>query len=971
MAVGAAIAILFAIVRAGLVRAATVSYTLDLRNWVVDYQRPTTSPRLAPYDIPADAKMDAMLANNSFPGPLLEAHEGDTIEVTVLNNLIDAQVEIVWEGVQVQKAPDAPIAQQGASTTYVLSAPTAGTFCWHAAVHSQAANGLKGPLLIWQRHQSSGDVFQEERVVVLSDARQRPDVCIDESGALLPGCDEITKVTFNGQWGDNSKGWPTPVLEVEKGKCYLLRFLGLMSLKSPYINVKFQDHVVQILGQNSTVADFDVHAGQSVDAVLCADQHPIMFSDYHITMTYVGQAASKSFSATLRYGDSSTSRNALTRTAPSGSTLHLKAEASRGVKKPTHLGVESTVEDASAKEGDFDRSQCDRDVVFDLRDQIVDYLRPTTELSGKARRQEPDSIPVANRKNALLVNNSYPGPLLEAVEGELVCVTVVNNFRADPAAIHWHGQHMKGYPAFDGVYGVHQGAIDPHGGFLTYRWRANSGTHFYHGHVQALQADKGLKGPIVVHAKDDPHKHLYDEERVVALSDEWVNPGACLRNEGAQPGNPVCMEIEKASWNGQWGDGSDEYPWPLITVEQGKCYRLRFIGMMGQAQNFQIQIAGHTMTLISVDGADVEPANVSQFNLHAGERADVVICANQEPGNYLISAVYDLATFLETLPAPKLPRVDSSKFWAFLNYAGHSEKPGSATKKLLGGYNAPSGTGGGASPKSVDGFAWDTNLQSSWGKVKNLHPSPEPEKADVTYVFDVGIAHPSFKPGESPYASTDRMYMFTEIKPWKKPLTPLLHTKGECGADDVPFITVPENATTVEVIINNLSPTAHVLHMHGMRFSVINYAPFSESWCSTAHFDCFFLPMSLAKVMDCSGARLGDPSADGPGNEYWGCPYVPEKDAASQELQNPLQKDMISLWRRSWAVIRFKVDNPGVWLFHCHMEQHIPTGQMMAFNFLPSKQPPIPKDVPTEGECPIWSGRSAPVRPPKGPGFYV
>jgi FtsP/CotA-like multicopper oxidase with cupredoxin domain len=82
----------------------------------------------------------------------------------------------------------------------------------------------------------------------------------------------------------------------------------------------------------------------------------------------------------------------------------------------------------------------------------------------------------------------------------------------------------------------------------------------------------------------------------------------------------------------------------MVTVEQGKCYRLRFIGMMGQAQNFQIAIAGHNMTLIALDGADVEPVQLSSFNLHAGERFDVVVCADQSPGNYLMSAVYDLVS---------------------------------------------------------------------------------------------------------------------------------------------------------------------------------------------------------------------------------------------------------------------------------------------------------------------------------------
>merc|ERR1719453_2265126 len=126
--------------------------------------------------------------------------------------------------------------------------------------------------------------------------------------------------------------------------------------------------------------------------------------------------------------------------------------------------------------------------------------------------------------------------------------------------------------------------------------------------------------------------------------------------------------------------------------------------------------------------------------------------------------------------------------------------------------------------------------------------------------------------------------MFSEIKPWKKPASPLLHTKGECGVDGVPFINVPENATTVEVIINNLSPTAHVLHMHGMLFDVINYAPFSQTWCSNAHFECFFIPVKVARVLDCKGAKEGDSSSSGPGNQYWGCPYDPSSDVKSQNL---------------------------------------------------------------------------------------
>merc|ERR1711988_762251 len=105
--------------------------------------------------------------------------------------------------------------------------------------------------------------------------------------------------------------------------------------------------------------------------------------------------------------------------------------------------------------------------------------------------------------------------------------------------------------------------------------------------------------------------------------------------------------------------------------------------MMGQAQSFQITMAGHNMTLIAVDGVDVKPIMLSQFNLHAGERADVVMCADQEPGNYLITATYDLACFLETAPAPHMPKVDSCNWWAFLNYKGETQMPEKAHKKIF------------------------------------------------------------------------------------------------------------------------------------------------------------------------------------------------------------------------------------------------------------------------------------------------
>merc|ERR1711871_1037057 len=72
---------------------------------------------------------------------------------------------------------------------------------------------------------------------------------------------------------------------------------------------------------------------------------------------------------------------------------------------------------------------------------------------------------------------------------------------------------------------------------------------------------------------------------------------------------------------------------------------------------------------------------------------------------------------------------------------------------------------------------------------------------------------------------------------WARPSTPILHTKNTGCANGAPIIDIPENVTTVEVVMNNLSPTAHNIHLHGLLFQVINFADFE--WCNVNKTACF------------------------------------------------------------------------------------------------------------------------------------
>ena len=98
------------------------------------------------------------------------------------------------------------------------------------------------------------------------------------------------------------------------------------------------------------------------------------------------------------------------------------------------------------------------------------------------------------------VNGTSPGPLIEATQGDLVEVTLVNDNVEDGATLHWHGLDVPN--AADGVAGVTQDAVLP-GERFVYRFVADQvGTFWYHSHqVSHEQVQGGLLGGVVIHPR--------------------------------------------------------------------------------------------------------------------------------------------------------------------------------------------------------------------------------------------------------------------------------------------------------------------------------------------------------------------------------------------------------------------------------------------------------------------------------------
>lgn len=63
-----------------------------------------------------------------------------------------------------------------------------------------------------------------------------------------------------------------------------------------------------------------------------------------------------------------------------------------------------------------------------------------------------------------------------------------------------------------------------------------------------------------------------------------------------------------------------------FSITPGKTYRLRIINVSNMASNF-VQLIGHEMTIIAVDGVSVEPATTESIYIATAQRYDVLFTA--------------------------------------------------------------------------------------------------------------------------------------------------------------------------------------------------------------------------------------------------------------------------------------------------------------------------------------------------------
>ncbi|KAF2488415.1 hypothetical protein BU16DRAFT_226331 [Lophium mytilinum] len=242
----------------------------------------------------------------------------------------------------------------------------------------------------------------------------------------------------------------------------------------------------------------------------------------------------------------------------------------------------------------------------------------------------PDGV----KKNGLVVNGQYPGPLVEANWGDFIEVKVTNDLPNEGTAIHFHGLTQKDTPWYDGVPAVAQCPVAPTKTF-TLTFRADRyGSSWYHSHYSAQYAG-GALGPVVIHG---PRTQEYDIDiGPVLVSDHFHQDYFTLINQTMAANFPPS--------NNNLINGKMNYPCENTTLpctpnagiskfrfQSGKKHLLRVINTSAEGTE-KFSIDNHTLTVIANDFVPCKPYTTNVVTLGVAQRADIIVEAIGKPSD--------------------------------------------------------------------------------------------------------------------------------------------------------------------------------------------------------------------------------------------------------------------------------------------------------------------------------------------------
>ncbi|RIB19536.1 Multicopper oxidase [Gigaspora rosea] len=453
---------------------------------------------------------------------------------------------------------------------------------------------------------------------------------------------------------------------------------------------------------------------------------------------------------------------------------------------------------------------------------------------------------------------------------------------------------QKGTNYYDGIVGVTQCEIPNKITFLYNFTLEQYGTYWYHSHFQGQIVD-GLKGPLIIYDPKDPFYGKYDYEYVMTVSDWYHTPSGILlplfRADDYRGFDPI-PDSGDISGLGQCDceaapKNSSCNPNNKIAtyvVKKGKKYRFRIINTSALV-HFTISIDNHPLTIVEVDGDYVKPVTLNTIPINIAQRYSVILDANQPIDNYKIRAHISICT-----PNSNITINYNASLTLNYDVTGILKYEGAEDK-------LPTSKADSLNYTSLQCRDVNPNILKPYYESKVPKNVISTYKALVTFgALPTGkqvalINNSSFVP-DSNYPTNQQVV--EGVDKFQNAQNTHIY---ECKSGDC-------NDAAVDIYIINNNTDSHPFHLHGHVFYILY---------------------------------------NGENNTG-----IEPPDESEFNLKDPVTRDVATVLPNSTTVIRYSVNNPGVWFFHCHIQWHLNMGmaaQMVEEPTIFKNITKIPKEV--------------------------
>jgi FtsP/CotA-like multicopper oxidase with cupredoxin domain len=474
----------------------------------------------------------------------------------------------------------------------------------------------------------------------------------------------------------------------------------------------------------------------------------------------------------------------------------------------------------------------------------------------------------------LAYNGSVPGPSLHVTQGSEIQVKVTNEADHE-TTVHWHGLRLEN--RFDGVPHETQAPI-PIGASFTYSIRfPDAGVFWYHPHIREDYAQEmGLYGTIVVQPSVGDYWPPVNREVALTLDDVLVQDGRIA---------PFSRRVPDHTAMGRYGNvflvnGSSGFAMDAATGEVVRLYLVN----TANARVFNVRLAGARMKLVGGDNGRYEREEfVDEVLLSPSERA-VVDVLFEGPGKL----PFELRT----------PDRVETLFWV-------SVSEDRVTRSLVDGF---------------DTLRRDPRLRAERARIEG-----ERERAPDRTLAMVGIYRSTHADGPSasgPFTCP----MHPDVRSEEPGTCPkcgmrLLPDEGEVPAEHADHGGSTDGIEWEDSMLEmNRASTPGV-----MRWKIVDQDTGSEN----ARIDWSFkvgerVKIRLSKEIDSDHPMHHPFHVHGAGAFL-----VLSRDGVPEP--NLVWKDTVLVRRGEIVDILLDVTNPGLWMAHCHIAEHIESGMMFSF----------------------------------------